>query len=210
VAYILKRCFLWKESCFHVMEMPPLRRPVLRVVLRGVYDNVLSFLKNASTLILACSVILWFLASYPKPDPSFTGNPVQVSYAGRLGTAIEPAIKPLGFNWEIGIAILSSFPAREVFVTTLSTIYSVNNDDNENQGLIKTLQKRKESGDFSTLTAISLMVFYVFACQCMSTLAVCKRETGSWGWTFGMFGYMTTLAYVASLLTFQIGSIIFD
>ncbi len=210
VAYILKRCFLWKESCFHVMEMPPLRRPVLRVVLRGVYDNVISFLKNASTLILACSVILWFLASYPKPDPSFTGNPVQVSYAGRLGTAIEPAIKPLGFNWEIGIAILSSFPAREVFVTTLSTIYSVNNDDNENQGLIKTLQKRKESGDFSTLTAISLMVFYVFACQCMSTLAVCKRETGSWGWTFGMFGYMTTLAYVASLLTFQIGSIVFE
>ena len=210
VAYILKRCFLWKESCFHVMEMPPLRRPVLRVVLRGVYDNVLSFLKNASTLILACSVILWFLASYPKPDPSFTGNPVQVSYAGRLGTAIEPAIKPLGFNWEIGIAILSSFPAREVFVTTLSTIYSVNNDDNENQGLIKTLQKRKESGDFSTLTAISLMVFYVFACQCMSTLAVCTRETGSWGGTFGMFGYMTTLAYGASLLTFQIGSIVFE
>ena len=207
VAWLLKKCLLWKESCFYVMEMPPLRKPIGRIVLRGVYDSVVSFLKNATTIILACSVIVWFLASYPKPDPTFTGNPVQVSYAGKLGTAIEPAIKPLGFNWEIGIAILSSFPAREVFVTTLSTIYNISDDDDEHQGLVKTLQGRNEAGTFTTATALSLMVFYVFACQCMSTLAVCKRETGSWAWTFGMFGYMTTLAYVASLVTFQVGTI---
>ena len=187
------------------MEMPPLRRPLLRVILRGVYDSVTSFLKNATTIILACSVVVWFLASYPKPDPGFQGNPVQTSYAGQLGTAIEPAIKPLGFNWEIGIAILSSFPAREVFVTTLSTIYNISDDDDEHTGLVKTLQERKSSGDFSTLTALSLMVFYVFACMCMSTLAVCKRETGSWGWTLGMFGYMTALAYAASFIVFQVG-----
>lgn len=207
VAWALKRCLLWKESCFYVMEMPPLRKPILRIILRSVYDSVTSFLKNATTIILACSVIVWFLASYPKPEPGYQGNPVQASYAGQLGTAIEPAIRPLGFNWEIGIAILSSFPAREVFVTTLSTIYNISDDDDENTGLVKTLQERNQSGLFSTLTALSLMVFYVFACMCMSTLAVCKRETGSWGWTLGMFGYMTALAYVASLTVFQLGSL---
>ena len=207
VAWLLKKCLLWKESCFYVLEMPPLRKPILRIILRGVYDSVASFLKNATTIILACSVIVWFLASYPKPEPGYQGNPVQASYAGQLGTAIEPAIKPLGFNWEIGIAILSSFPAREVFVTTLSTIYNISDDDDENTGLIKTLQERNQSGLFSTLTALSLMVFYVFACMCMSTLAVCKRETGSWGWTLGMFGYMTALAYIASFIVFQLGSL---
>jgi ferrous iron transport protein B len=208
VAWILKKCLLWKESCFYVMEMPPLRRPILRVILRGVYDSVASFLKNASTIILACSVVVWFLASYPKPGPEFQGNPVQASFAGQLGTAIEPAIKPLGFNWEIGIAILSSFPAREVFVTTLSTIYNIGDDDDEHTGLVNTLRSRQQSGAFSTLSALSLMVFYVFACMCMSTLAVCKRETGSWGWTLGMFGYMTALAYGASLAVFQLGGLL--
>jgi ferrous iron transport protein B len=207
VAWLLKKCLLWKESCFYVMEMPPLRKPILRIILRGVYDSVASFLKNATTIILACSVIVWFLASYPKPDAGYQGNPVQVSYAGQLGTAIEPVIKPLGFNWEIGIAILSSFPAREVFVTTLSTIYNISDDDDEHTGLVKTLQERNRAGLFSTLTALSLMVFYVFACMCMSTLAVCKRETGSWGWALGMFGYMTTLAYLASFTVFQVGSL---
>ena len=207
VAWILKKCLLWRESCFYVMEMPPLRKPIFGIILRGVYDSVASFLKNATTIILACSVIVWFLASYPKPEAGFQGNPVQASYAGRLGTAIEPAIKPLGFNWEIGIAILSSFPAREVFVSTLSTIYNISDDDDEHTGLVKTLQERNQAGLFSTLTALSLMVFYVFACMCMSTLAVCKRETGSWGWTLGMFGYMTALAYLASLTVFQVGSL---
>jgi ferrous iron transport protein B len=205
VAFFLKKLLLWRESSFYVMEMPPLRRPLLKVIIRGVYDSVVSFLKNASTIILACSVVIWFLASYPKPQEGFKGNPVQASYAGQLGTAIEPAIKPLGFNWEIGIAILSSFPAREVFVTTLSTIYNISDDDDEHKGLIATLQERNNEGLFSTLTAISLMVFYVFACQCMSTLAVCKRETGSWAWTLGMFSYMTALAYLASLITYQGG-----
>lgn len=206
VAFILHKIFKKKESCFFVMEMPPLRRPVLRVVLRGVYDSVVSFLKNATTVILACSIIIWFLASYPKPSEGYTGNPVQVSYAGRMGMAIEPLIKPLGFNWEIGFSIIASFPAREVFVTGLSTVLNVSDDDEEeHRSLVNRLREKTSEGSFSTLTAISLMIFYVFACQCMSTLAVCRRETGSWGWTLGMFGYMTALAYVASLLTYQLG-----
>jgi ferrous iron transport protein B len=206
VAFILQKVLRRRESCFFVMEMPPLRRPVMRVVWRGVYDNVLSFVKNAATIILACSVIIWFLASYPKVDSTYTGNPVQASYAGKLGTLLEPAIKPLGFNWEIGFSIIASFPAREVFVTGLSTVLNVQDDDEEeHRALHKRLKEKESDGSFSPLIGISLLVFYVFACQCMSTLAVCRRETGSWLWTFGMFGYMTTLAYLASLITYQIG-----
>ena len=206
VAAVMQRVSGRKESCFFVMEMPPLRLPVLRVVVRGVYDSVRSFIVNATTIILACSIVIWFLASYPKPDAGYGGNPVQVSYAGQLGTLIEPAIKPLGFNWEIGFGIIASFPAREVFITGLSTVLNVQNDaDDGEASLIKRLQEKRLAGSFSTATAISLMVFYVFACQCMSTLAVCRRETGSWLWTAAMFSYMTALAYVAALLTYQIG-----
>lgn len=206
IAWIAQKILHRKDSCFFVLEMPPLRRPVLRVVVRNAYDAVLSFLKNASTVILACSIVVWFLASFPKPDGEYHGNPVEVSYAGKMGKAIEPVIKPLGFNWEIGFGIISSFPAREVFVSSLSTVLNVSDSkDDDHRSLIELLQKKREEGSFSTYTAVSLMVFYVFACQCMSTLAVCRRETGSWRWTFFMFGYMTTLAYVASLLTYQIG-----
>jgi ferrous iron transport protein B len=206
VSWILGKALRNRESCFFVMEIPPLRAPTLRVVLRGVRDSVLSFVKNASTMILACSIIIWFLASYPKVDAGYSGNPVQASYAGQLGTFIEPAIRPLGFNWELGFSIIASFPAREVFVTGLSTVLSVQNDDEEtHQGLLTRLREKQATGSFSPLIAVSLMVFYVFACQCVSTLAVCRRETGSWLWSLGMFCYMTALAYVASLITYQVG-----
>ncbi len=206
VAFVMQRVSQRKESCFFVMEMPPLRLPMLRVVLRGAYDSVLSFIKNATTIILACSIIIWFLAAYPKVAPDYQGNPVQASYAGQLGTLIEPAIRPLGFNWEIGFGIISSIPAREVFITGLSTVLNVQDaGDDDHASLIERLKEKRRDGSFSTLTAISLMVFYVFACQCISTLAVCRRETGSWFWTAAMFGYMTALAYTAALLTYQIG-----
>ncbi len=207
VAWVLKKTLLWKEQSFYVMEMPPLRKPIIKVVLRGVLDSVVSFLKNATTIILACSIVIWFLATYPKPPENFNGPAVKASYAGQIGVAMEPLIKPLGFNWEIGIGILSSFPAREVFVTALSTVYNVSDDDDEHKSLINSLKERNEAGVFSTLTGITLMVFYVFACQCMSTLAVCKRETGSWAWTIGMFTYMTALAYLASLITYRLGAL---
>ena len=206
VAYVMQKVSGRKESCFFVMEMPPLRLPILKVVVRSAYDSVLSFIRNATTIILACSIVIWFLASYPKVGLEHQGNPVRATYAGKLGSLIEPAIKPLGFNWEIGFGIIASFPAREVFITGLSTVLNVQNDEEEGHtSLINTLRKKRAEGSFSSLTAISLMVFYVFACQCMSTLAVCRRETGSWLWTGVMFTYMTTLAYLASLLTYQIG-----
>jgi ferrous iron transport protein B len=205
VSTVLSRCVARdRESCFFVMEMPPLRLPVLRVALRSVYDNVLSFIRNATSIILACSVIIWFLASYPKVETeAHKGGDVRATYAGMIGGALEPLIKPLGFNWEIGFAIVASFPAREVFVTGLATVLNVQEgvDDTEHRGLIERLKERRGAGEFSTKTAVTLMVFYVFACQCVSTLAVCYRETRSLLWTLFMFFYMSILAYLAAWLT---------
>lgn len=205
VAWILKKSLAASDSSYYVMEMPPLRLPVVMVVVRGVYDAALSFVKNAATIILACSIIIWVLATFPKPPEGYTGNPVEMSYAGQMGKLIEPAIKPLGFNWEIGFAIIASFPAREVFITGLSTVYNVSDDEDTHSGIIDHLKAKSAEGVFSLPTALSLLVFYVFACQCMSTLAVCKRETGSWAWTAFMFAYMTGLAYFASLIVYQVG-----
>ncbi len=205
VAFIFKKTFRKRESCFFVMEMPPLRLPMMQVVLRNAYDAVSSFIKSAATIILACSVIVWFLASYPKPSNPGEHFIAQETYAGKIGTALEPAIRPLGFNWEIGFGIISSFPAREVFITGLSTVLNI--QDDETHAALKThLQKRRAQGDFSTATGLSLLIFYVFSCQCMSTLAACRRETNSWRWTMAMFVYMTSLAYVASLVTYQLAS----
>ena len=205
VAWAFKKTLSPSDSSYYVMEMPPLRLPVFKVVLRGVYDAALSFVKNAATIILACSIVIWVLATFPKPEANYSGNPVEVSYAGQMGKLIEPAIRPLGFNWEIGFAIIASFPAREVFITGLSTVYNVSDDEDTHSGIIDHLRAKSNDGSFSLPTALSLMVFYVFACQCMSTLAVCKRETGSWSWTIFMFAYMTALAYGASLVVYQVG-----
>lgn len=198
VAWLLKSTIFRGEPALFVMEMPPFRRPSLLTVITEIKDRIVLFLQSAGTVILACSVLLWFIASYPKGE-------LRDSYAGRIGAVIEPAIKPLGFNWEIGVGILASFAAREVFVSSLATVYNIEDDGAATRSLSSSLRTRREQGRFSTLSAISLMVFYVFACQCMSTLAVCRRETGSWKWPIVMFVYMTTLAYLLSLATYQIG-----
>lgn len=205
VAYVFKKTLKKRESCFFVMEMPPLRLPMLQVVLRNVYDSVSSFIKSATTIILACSVIIWFLASYPQPNGTHENNFARHTYAGKIGRALEPAIRPLGFNWEIGFSIISSFPAREVFITGLSTVLNIQ-DDEDHATLQTHLKTRRAQGNFSTATGLSLLIFYVFSCQCMSTLAVCRRETNSWIWTITMFFYMTSLAYVASFITYQLAS----
>jgi len=203
IAWLLKFSLFRGEPALFVMEMPPFRMPVFKGVFRDIFDRIVLFLKSAGTVILACSIALWFLASYPQ-------GKIENSYAGRIGAAMEPVIKPLGFNWEIGIGILASFAAREVFVSSLATVYNIaeseeGDDESKQRGLISVLKEKRASGNFTTLTALSLMIFYVFACQCMSTLAICRRETGSWKWTGVMFAYMTALAYGASLLTYQLG-----
>jgi ferrous iron transport protein B len=196
VAWILKLSILRGTPALFIMEMPVFKVPGLKLVLRDVWDRILLFVKGAGTVILACSILLWFLASYPEGS-------VQESYAGQIGTAMEPFIKPLGFNWEIGVGILASFAAREVFVTSLATVYNLQGTDDASQSLISILQQRHASGEMTTASALSLMVFFVFACQCMSTIAVCRRETGSWRWPAFMFGYMTALAYGAAWVAYH-------
>ncbi|HMO16578.1 MAG TPA: ferrous iron transport protein B [Oligoflexia bacterium] len=205
VSWLLKKTILGSEPALFLMEMPTIRTPMLKTVLLESWDRVATFIKNAGTIILACSVLMWALASFPTPPENIPEgeSPVRYSYAGQLGIFIEPAIRPLGFNWEVGVGIIASFAAREVFVSTLATIYNLEQSETSSS-LIELLSRKNRLGEFSTQSAISLMVFYVFACQCMSTLAICRKETGSWSWVALMFTYMTLLAYLMSYLTFNV------
>ncbi len=199
-AILFDRLHRNRESAPFVMEMAPFRTPSLRVVLRGVLDRILVFIKSTGTVIVLSSVIVWFAATYPRPTE--TGQDLRHTYAGQIGAFIEPAIRPLGFNWEIGVGILSSFAAREVFVSTLATVYSVQSDE-PSTSLARSLEEKRRAGLFTLPTALSLLIFYVFACQCLPTLAVCRRETGAWRFPVLMFGYMTLIAYCMSFITYQ-------
>ena len=203
VALVLKLTMFSGEPALFVMEMPPFRLPSLKLVLRDVYDRVVVFVRSAGTVILACSIVLWFLASHPTIDSAPPS--VEASYAGSLGKMIEPIIEPLGFDWRIGVGLLASFAAREVFVSSLATVYNLESENEATESLTLLLKESADSGvGFGLPAALALLVFYVYACQCMSTLAVCRRETGGWKWPAVMFLYMTILAYVGAFLTYQI------
>ncbi len=206
VALALKSTLLRGQPSHLVMELPPYHLPSLKDVSRNVLDRVLIFLKDAGTVILACCVVLWFLASYPRNE-SGDAPDVRHSYAGHFGSAVEPVIQPLGFDWRIGVSLLASFAAREVFVSSMATVYNLENVDERSDSLINELRATKNhltGENYGLPVALSLMVFYCFACQCMSTLAVCRRETGSWRWPAFMFLYMMVLAYAGSLITYQL------
>lgn len=207
VSWLLKISLFRGEPALFLMEMPPFRMPAFSVVLRDVWDRVLVFVRSAGTVIFACSIVLWFLASHPTVEGKAVA--VEASYAGTIGKAIEPVISPLGFDWKIGIGLLASLAAREVFVSTLGTVYNLESEGDTTESLSKLLRENGEAGTgFGLPTALSLLVFYVFACQCMSTLAVCRRETGSWKWPALMFGYMSGLAYFGALITYQVSGAI--
>lgn len=181
-----------------IMELPPYRVPALKGVLLSMGERSGQFVKRAGTVILAISMVLWFLASHPK-GPGGAAPAMEATYVGCMGHAIEPAIRPLGFDWRIGVGLVTSFAAREVMVTTLATLYGVEGDDDAvRAGLVERLRR-----DYSPAVGVSLLVFFVLACQCMSTLAVVKRETGSWSWALFMLAYMTVLAYLGSLAAYQ-------
>ena len=224
VAFILKRTILKSPPPPFVMELPPYRLPNLRNVLQNMFNNGWMFVKRAGTVILAISIILWALTAFPRVESQGEvatnseqptkdeGRQLQNSYAGQLGHLIEPVIAPLGFDWKIGVALIASFAAREVLVSTLSIIYNGEKDANEeSESLISAVRDAKKddgSKAWTPLTALTLMVFFVLAMQCMSTVAVVRRETNSWAWTVFMVGYMTGLAYLASFLTYQIGRLL--
>ena len=195
-AKLLKSSILKSERTPFVLEMPPYRMPTLRSIGLRLLDRAKAFLKRAGTVILGVSVILWVLASIPLVDGK--APPIEQSLAGTMGRAIEPAIKPLGFNWKIGVGLITSLAAREVIVGTLGTIYGME-ADKDSHGLQEALHK-----DLTVGGAVALLVFFAFAMQCMSTLAVVRRETGGWKWPILQFTYMGALAYVCALLVNQV------
>ncbi len=219
-AYVLKHIIKSEDKSFLMMELPIYRPPVAKNLFLLVFEKTKSFVLGAGKIILIISMVLWFLASFgPSPDhPKLSDAQVETSqarqrpaiedsYAGILGKWIEPVIKPIGFDWKIGIAVICSFAAREVFVGTMATIYSI--DDDSDVSSIRTHMAKDrdlKTGAliYTTATTWSLLIFYAFAMQCMSTLAIVKRETKSWKWPIIQFVMMTTLAYVCSLLVYQV------
>lgn len=209
-AAVLRRTVLKGPGATLVLELPPYRLPAVRVLIFNVWQRVRSFLIDAGTLILALTIVLWALLSYPKaPAGAGPGDELRLSFAGRLGHTIEPAIAPLGFDWRIGVGIVGAFAAREVFVSTLGIVFDIEEASETDESLRDALRKATwPNGNrlMTPLAGVSLMVFFVLACQCMSTIAVVRRESGTWRWPIFMFAYMTALAYGASLVVYQVGS----
>lgn len=247
MAWFFKKTLLKGETPMLILELPPYKRPLLRQVLRHMWERSKLFLRRAGTVILGISIILWFLQTYPKSaaisqqfadqraqteangeitpegeldaatveklaglDKQEAGALLAHSFAGRIGHLIEPVFAPLGFDWKIGIGIVASFAAREVFVSTMSTVYSQGGGDDKAAilKLSEVLQQQtRDDGSplYSTLLGVTLMVFYVFALQCVSTIAVVRRETNGWKWPVFQFAYMFALAWVLAFLTWQGG-----
>jgi len=218
IAKILSKFIKEKGHSSFVMELPPYRVPIMRSVFRQVYTRGKQFLFNAGKIIMAVSIVLWFLASFPKVTTNLNTentkivNPIHNSYAGKIGHAIEPIIRPLGFDWKIGVGLITSFAAREVIISTLGTLYSVEGNGGNMVSLSESMRNdinpETELPVFSALVALSLMVFFVYAAQCMATFAIVKHETNSWKWPLIMVTYMTILAYVASFIVYQGGTLI--
>lgn len=232
VAWVFKLILKSRERGYFIMELPVYRMPRWSNVIYSMYDRAKTFVLEAGKVIIAVSIILWVLASYgpgdrfekieqkyQQPQYAKTLTPEEVdlaisseklenSYAGVLGHVIEPTIRPLGFDWKIGIALITSFAAREVFVGTMATIYSANGDADELRSVQEKMRdaKNTQTGQpvFTLATAFSLMMFYAFAMQCASTVAVVYRETKDWRWPAIQFAYMGVLAYVASFITYQL------
>ncbi|MFT3783465.1 MAG: ferrous iron transport protein B [Nibricoccus sp.] len=208
-ASLFKRTLLKGEPPLMIMELPPYRLPRVRDILFHMLERAWMFLKNAGTVILALSIVLWFLSAYPKaPAGSTPTQQLEQSFAGKIGHTLEPVIKPLGFDWEIGIGLVGSFAAREVFVSTMGVVFNVEGSDEDTTPLRESMAKAKWPDGrplFTPLVCLTLMIFYVFAMQCMSTLAVVKRETNSWRWPLFQVAYMTGTAWVVCLIVYQTG-----
>lgn len=254
-AFVLKRTVLKSPTPPLVLELPPYRRPDLRSVIRRAFDRCTVFVRDAGTVILACSIVLWAMLYFPRAPASqerleeaakvqrafqismekaskeraeevaarreaafqniarkIEADRLGNSFAARIGKTMEPVIEPLGYDWKIGIGLLASFAAREVLVSTLGLVYGVGEADEESASLREAIKQERdpETGRpvYTPLVGLSLMVFFLLACQCMSTLAIVRRETNSWRWPAFMFGYMTVLAYLGALLVYQGGRLL--
>ncbi|MDD5218842.1 MAG: ferrous iron transport protein B [Candidatus Omnitrophica bacterium] len=243
MASLFRKTFLKGSLTPFIFELPPYRIPNLRSVLLTVWDRGSEFLYRAGSIIFCLSIILWFLASYPK-DPSveqrlgrdtkyaeqtlrgealqaelekihreYDQESIRLSFMGRVGHFIEPVIRPLGFDWKIGVGIMASFAAREVFVSTLAIVYNLgDHEDATSVNLAQALRQEVSPVTglpvYTPLVAVALMVFFVLACQCMSTIVVVKRETASWRWPIFMVVYMSVLAWVGTFLVYHGGKLL--
>jgi len=209
LAKLLRKSLLKGDSVPFVMELPPYRRPTLKGLFLHTWEKAWLYIKKAGTVILGVSIILWALTTYPKTEVDHTlpveqQRAIQLSntFAGRVGRAMEPAIKPLGFDWKIGTAMIGAFAAKEVFVAQLGIVYSVGESDENSIPLREKLAKA-----YSPLVAICIMVFMLIATPCMATIAATRHESGSWGWALFQLGGLTALAYVITLIIYQVGSL---
>ncbi|MCB1126565.1 MAG: ferrous iron transporter B, partial [Verrucomicrobiae bacterium] len=246
MAWVFKKTLLSGHTPMLILELPPYKRPLVRVVAQHMWDRAKLFLRRAGTVILGINILLWFLATYPRSaaveqdfvqqreavataaaagtltaaeqeaqlqalNQELDGERLRSSFAGRVGRLIEPLIRPLGFDWKIGIGLVSSFAAREVFVSTMSVVYNVGGmeeSDEGEAGLARVLQAQtRDDGTpvYTPVTGLTLMVFYVIALQCISTIAVVRRETNSWRWAIFQWAYMAVLAWLLAFATYRVG-----
>jgi ferrous iron transport protein B len=212
VAGLLKRTMLRGEGLPFYMELPPYRIPTLRLWFSQVWSSVWAFLRRAGTIILVANVLLWVLLNFPQVEAPAGASETQAarhalegSLAGRAGHAIEPLVEPLGFDWKIGVGLLASLAAREVIVSTLAQIYSAAEGESSLRSAVqRDVDPRTGRKVFTPATVAALLVFFVFALQCFSTIAVMRRETNSWRWPAFAFSYLLVLAYSASFATQRI------
>ncbi|MBW2223104.1 MAG: ferrous iron transport protein B [Deltaproteobacteria bacterium] len=241
-AAVIGRTVLPGPAPTFVLEMPPYRWPSAQILWLNAWRRLRVFLVDAGTIILAMTILLWALLSFPKSaditehyaaererleqteapeidmaqalrslDSQEAAEQLGYSFGGRFGHAIEPALRPIGFDWQIGVGIIGAFAAREVFISTLGVVFGIGEADEENTPLRQALRDARHADGtpvMTPLSGISLMVFFLLACQCMSTLAVVRRESGSWKWPVFLFSYMTVLAYMASLAVYQGGQLL--
>ncbi|MGN6411744.1 MAG: ferrous iron transporter B [Nitrobacter sp.] len=200
VSFVANR-FFWRDSATppFMLELPDYKLPQLRSVLMNLYQRAMAFLKRAGTTIFAMMVVIWFLASFPRPPAGATEPAIDFSLAAMIGRWIEPVLAPIGFNWQIGVALIPGMAAREVAVASLGTVYAIEGGKEAADQVGHML-----AGQWSLATALAFLAWYVFAPQCASTLAVIKRETGGWRWMLITFFYMLALAYFAAFVTYRI------
>jgi ferrous iron transport protein B len=211
-AAAIKRTVLPGDELPFYMELPPYRLPTLRLWSTQVLGSARAFLRRAGTIILCVSIALWLLLTFPRaePPPGASGveakrHALEHSFAGRAGHLLEPAIAPLGFDWKIGVGLLASLAAREVIVSTLAQIYAARDEATSLREALRA-DRDPDTGApvYTGASVAALLVFFVFALQCLSTIAVMRRETNSWRWPAFAFGYLLALAYTASFLTHRV------
>ncbi len=196
------------------LELPPYRWPSLRSVFVQTWSRVKVFLRDAGTVILCGSIVLWFLLNFPRTEAAPGASEAEArqvrienSFAANIGKAMEPATEPLGFDWKINVGLVGSFAARELMISTMAQVYAIPGDDEEYTGLAETLRTPDPvtgRAPLTTASALSLLAFYVYALLCLSTVAAARRETGGWRWPIFMLVYMTVVAYLAAFVVYQV------